>query len=155
MLTKSININLSEDDYERIMIICGKCNRTIEQIVTSFINDLIGNYKSDIDAEMMINKWYEHRYGYINESLLRFLLDNYGNYYLVNEFINESKKVSIEDVGHEYYHIISEYKEKNPYTDIDKSIIKINDWLTDYNSIFKTGECENVEPEVAELEEEL
>lgn len=120
MLTKSININLSEDDYERIMIICGKCNRTIEQIVTSFINDLIGNYD------------------------------------LVNEFINESKKVSIEDVGHAFYHIISEYKEKNPYTDIDKSIIGINDWLTDYNSIFKTGECENIaESEVAELEEEL
>lgn len=55
---RSIVLKLTDEDCERLMNVCGKCNLTVEELIENFIMDLVhSDHSNGSDEEDCANKW--------------------------------------------------------------------------------------------------
>lgn len=90
---RTITLNLSDADCERISQKAGLAGCTVGELLESFIGDLIdGTYSNGSDEIEKANEWYERcGFSYMNEdSLMRYLLENDYN---VEDFLSTCDEI--------------------------------------------------------------
>ena len=76
---RTVKLNLSDADCERIARYAGKANLTIGELLANFIGDLVnGTYSNGSDERDLADQWYERcGFGMFPEkTLLRHILEN-------------------------------------------------------------------------------
>ena len=154
---RSITLNLSDADCERIAEKAGKHGLTIGKLLENFIGDLVsGTYSNGSDERMYANKWFERCWFgmFPEENLLKHLLE-YGHdiddfitvydelkYYGKNpEEFSEQLELAKEKgeemlwFEREYHDYIDEFMKNNENADLEKEIELCRKWLIDIQKI--------------------
>lgn len=154
---RTIKLNLSDADCERIAKKVGKHGITVSKLLENFIGDLVdGTYSNGSDERYMAEQWFERCWFgmFPEETLLKYLLE-WGHdiddfitvydelkYYEANpqEFSEEleAAKENGEETlwfEEEYHDYIDEFIRNNENVDIEKEIKLCREWLNDLQNI--------------------
>ena len=159
---RTIELNLSDADCERISELCGKHGLTVGNLLENFIGDLVnGTYTNGSDERMYANQWFDRCwFGASPEyTLLKHLLEwgfdieeflglvdeiKSGKEDLEDFEINPEKwdkeeieylKEDIEGWREEYNYYIYEYIKKCPDANLEKEINGCYEWLKKYKNL--------------------
>lgn len=77
---RKVKLMLSDDDWQGLMELCGKCSMTVGDLLTHFANDLLDTRKSNGSDERRLAQGYYERGGWqYDDSLLAHILRNGNN----------------------------------------------------------------------------
>lgn len=156
---RTVKLNLSDADCERIARYAGKANLTVGELLENFIGDLVGGtYSNGSDERDLADQWYERcGFGMFPEkTLLRHILENGED---MEDFITAcDEKKYYEDHPEEYaeeiaeakengesmlwfeqeYHsFIDDFFEENPELDIETEIDRCRKWQSELEDLQK------------------
>lgn len=165
---RTIKINLSDADCDRLAKKAGSYGFTVSKILESFIGDLVdGTYSNGSDERRLAEEWFECRsFGLSDEdTLLKYLInmeydiedciDAYEElkYYELypQKFTNQILELKDGDklwFEEEYHYFIDDYLKENKGTDIEKEIILCKKWVNNLQKLKLTNErCDEFEDE--------
>ena len=147
---RTIKLELSDADVERICKRAGSVNLTVSQLLESFIGDLVyGTYSNGSDERMYANQWFE-RCGFgmfTDNTFLRYIIEHWSVDEIVGLWngINEIK----EDLEYANHHP-GEYEPD----DIEEWKEDLAEWQASINETFDEYK-KSTKDEVGTLEEEM
>ncbi|MDU2121867.1 MAG: molecular chaperone GrpE [Clostridium celatum] len=154
---RTITLNLSDADCERISKKVGKHGITVEKLLENFIGDLVdGTYSNGSDERYRANQWFERCWFgmFPEETLLKYLLEwDYDletfitvcdelEYYKANpqefsEELEEAKENGEEMLWfeQEYHDYVNEFLNTHANVDMEKEIELCRKWLINLKRI--------------------
>lgn len=154
---RTITLNLSDKDCERIAKKAGECGLTVGQLLESFIGDLVGGtYSNGSDERMYAEQWFE-RCGFgmfSEETLLKYLLewghdiddfitayDELKNYEANPQEYADEVKDAKEDgeemlwFEQDYHDYTDEFLDNHKDADMENEIKLCRDWLAEFEKL--------------------
>lgn len=124
-----LDINLSDGDYRKIAERAAIAEMSVEELIASFIGDLVdGTYSNGSDERMYAQHWYE-RCGFgdfYRNSFLHYLIDEYA----VEEFVESWNSAEFKIVE-EYWDQYLKWSTTEKH-DKEKEILAVLDWHAKY-----------------------
>ncbi len=80
MYSEDITVKLHEEDFKKLLHLCGRHGLTIEELVNSFLNDLIwGRQTNGSDERDLAKGWFDRCWfgSFCDMTLLRWLIDEH------------------------------------------------------------------------------
>ena len=147
--SRKLDLELSSSVCDNLLLLCGRHNITVAELLESFINDLVdGECSNGSDERRLAEEWFDRCYFSwdLEETLLRYLIRGYDaeEFIMAIDYVEELKDkvkdASCEDEAfellgemereEEYIEMIKgEYLEMCPGSDWEKEIAKVREWI--------------------------